>query len=185
MVVAVKKEDGIVVGISARDGLGDMTTRDYTLEENLPFWKVKGVKDCYVFADTSNFAVELLRYNDAIFKDVSDGHSIVANVIPRMKALWSEYGQVFDNKEWDGQLLIVKDGKGFVVGRYFTVSEVDDVAACWQQNYLLGGLEEASALPETERILFAVRNLRQMRSRELFPMLVFDSKTKKRKWYFE
>ena len=185
MVVAVKKEDGIVVGISGRDGLGDMTTRDYTLEENIPFWKVKGVKDCYVFADSSNFAVELLRYNDAIFKGISDGKSIVGNVVPKMKALWSEYGQVMDNKEWDGQLLIVKDGKAFVVGRYFTVSEVDDVAAFWQTNYLLGGLEEKRELPETERILFAVRNLCAMKSKHLFPMMVFDSKTKKKKWYFE
>lgn len=185
MVVAVKKEDGIVVGVSGRDGLADMTTRDYMLEENIPFWKVNGVKNCYVFADTGGFAVDMLQYNDWIFKDVTDGHSIVAKVVPRMKALLAEYGQVIENKQWEGQLLIVKDGKAFVIGRYFTVSEVDDVAAFCGDNYLLGGVEAARDLPETERILFAVRNLCAMKSKQLFPMMVFDSKTKKRKWYFE
>ena len=42
MIIAVKKEDEIAVGISICDGSVNMTEKDLSLADNLPFWKVKG-----------------------------------------------------------------------------------------------------------------------------------------------
>ena len=51
MIVARKKDDRIMVGLSITDSWTEMTERDLVLEENIPFWKVRGEKDCYVFAE--------------------------------------------------------------------------------------------------------------------------------------
>jgi hypothetical protein len=50
MVIVRKTDEKIVVGLTVTDALVNMTKRDLLLSENLPFWKVKGAKDCYVFA---------------------------------------------------------------------------------------------------------------------------------------
>ena len=184
MVVAIKKDDKISVGMTVSDSLIDMTDKDLSLVENIPFWKVKGVKNCYVFAEDLTFATDLLRFNDYIFKNITDGNSIIANVVPKMKELLSKYSQIIDGKEWGSQLLIIKDNKMFTIGHYFTVSEVDEFAGLGYEQYLLGGLEESRDKSLDESILFAVRNLNRMRCRNFFPLMLFDSKTKKRKVVF-
>ena len=73
MFVAVKREDRVVVGITICDTYGDMTEKDLSLPDNIPFWKVKGEKNCYVCTDDINYSSDLLRYNDYVFKGVTDG----------------------------------------------------------------------------------------------------------------
>ena len=181
MVVAVKKDVGFVVGVTGCDIMGDMSNRDLALEENVPFWKVKGAKDCYVVANDVGLGVDLLRYSDYIFKDVTDGKSVVEEVIPKMKGLLGKYGQVFNGKEWSGQLLIIKGEKMFLISPFFTVTEMEDAAALGQDTYVLGALREGCNLSAEEKVIFAMRTVEQMRGRKLFPMVLFDTKTKKRK----
>ena len=185
MVVAVKKDDKITVGITVCDSLVDMTEKDLSLMENIPFWKVKGTKDCYVFAEDLTYAVDLLRYNDHIFKNITDGNSIVVDVIPKMKELLSNYSRVIDGKRWGSQLLILKGNKMFIVGNYFVVSEADDFVGLGYDTYLLGGLSEMREEDPRENILFAIRNLNRMKSRNLFPVMMFDNQTKKKKFYYQ
>ena len=85
MIVAIKKEDRVVVGMSICDGSVDMSSKDLALADNLPFWKVKGEKDCYVFTEDLTYSSDLLRYNDYVFKGITDGRSIVEKVLPKMK----------------------------------------------------------------------------------------------------
>ena len=184
MVIARKDGDRIVVGSTVADTLIDMTERDLSLLENIPFWKVKGEKNCYVFAEDLTFATDLLRFNDYVFKNITDGNSVITNVVPKMKELLSKYSQIINGKEWDSQLLIIKDNKMFTIGHYFTVSEVDEFAGLGYEQYLLGGLEESRDKSLEESILFAVRNLNRMRCRNFFPLMLFNSKTKKRKVVF-
>ena len=179
MLIARKDGDRIVVGLTLADSLIDMTDKDLSLVENIPFWKVKGVKDCYVFAEDLTFATDLLRFNDYIFKNITDGNSVITNVIPKMKEVLNKYSQIVNGKEWDSQLLIIKDNKMFTIDNYFTVTEVDEFVGVGYWGYLLGGLEESRDKTIEESILFAVRNLNRMRSRNLFPLTLFDSKTKK------
>ena len=184
MVIARKDGDRIVVGSTVADTLIDMTERDLSLLENIPFWKVKGEKNCYVFAEDLTFATDLLRFNDYVLKNITDGNSVITNVVPKIKELLSKYSQIINGKEWDSQLLIIKDNKMFTIGHYFTVSEVDEFAGLGYEQYLLGGLEESRDKSLEESVLFAVRNLTQMRCRNFFPLMLFDSKTKKRKVVF-
>lgn len=184
MIIARKDSDRIVVGSTIADSLIDMTERDLSLSENVPFWKVKGEKNCYVFAEDLTFATDLLRFNDYIFRNITDGNSVITNVVPKMKELLSKYYQNINGKEWYSQLLIIKDNKMFTIGHYFTVREVDEFVGLGYDSYLLGGLEENKDKSLEESILLSVRNLNRMRSRNLFPLVVFDGKTKKRKVIF-
>ena len=184
MLVAAKKDDKIMVGVSVCDSLIDMTEKDLSLIENLPFWKVNGTNDCYVFADERNFAVELLRYNDHIFKNITDGNSIITTVVPKMKELLSKYLQVVDGKQWEGPLLIVKGNNMYSIGNFFTVTEVKEFVGFGYESYLLGSLYESKDKDLTESILFAVENLNFALSKNFFPLMVFDNQTKRRKFYY-
>ena len=184
MIIARKSGDRIVVGASVADSLVDMTERDLSLAENIPFWKVKGNNNCYVFAEDLTLATDLLRYNDYIFKNVSDGNSVIRDVVPKMKELLGRYSRIIGKDEWDSQLLIIKDNKMFTIGHYFTVSEVDEFVGLGFETYLLGGLEENMDKSNEESILAAVRTLNRMRNRNLFPLVLFDSKTKKKKVFY-
>ena len=184
MVIARKDGDRIVVGSTVADSLIDMTERDLSLLENIPFWKVKGEKNCYVFAEDLTFASDLLRFNDYVFKNITDGNSVITNVVPKMKELLSKYSQIIDGKEWGSQLLIIIDNKMFTIGHYFTVSEVDEFVGLGYEKYLIGGLEGSRDESGEESILFAVRNLNRMRNRNFFPLILFDTQTKRRKVIF-
>jgi hypothetical protein len=185
MVIALKQDGQIAVGITVSDSFIDMAEQDLALRENLPFWKVNGTKDCYVFAEDVSLSTDLLRYNSWIFKDITDGNSIVENVVPKMRELLERYSRVLNGSEWESQLLIIKGDKMYVIGRYFTVGEMDEMAGLGFEPYLLGGLEETDGLPLKERILFAARNLNEMRRRNVFPLTIFDNKTKKSTIYYQ
>ena len=185
MVIAVKRDDKITVGITTSDSLVNMTEKDLVLPENIPFWKVNGTDDCYVFAEDLNYAVDLLRFNDYLFKDITDGNSIITNFIPKMKELLALHEQIVEGKEWGSQLLIVKGNKMFTVGNYFVVAEVDEFVGMGYEPYLLGALSEARDMPANESILFAVRSLNRMMRKQLFPLVIFDNQTKKKKIYYK
>ena len=67
MIIAIKRDGKVVVGISICDCSIDMTESDLALADNLPFWKVKGEKDCYVCTEDLTYSTDLLRYNDYVF----------------------------------------------------------------------------------------------------------------------
>ena len=98
-----------------------------------------------------------------------------------LKELLGRYSCIIGKDEWDSQLLIIKDNKMFTIGHYFTVSEVDEFVGMGFETYLLGGLEENKDKPGEESILAALKSLNRMRCRNLFPLVLFDGKTKKRK----
>ena len=185
MVVAVKRDEKIVVGITMCDSFVDMSEKDLTIMENIPFWKVKGPKDCYVFAEDLTYAVDLLRYNDSIFQNITDGNSIISNVVPKIKEILGKYSRIIGGKEWGTQLLIIKGNKMFTIGNYFTVSEADEFVGLGFESYLRGSVDETSELSPSESILFAVRGFNRMRSRNFFPMMLYDHQTKKRKIYYK
>lgn len=185
MIIAIKKEDEITVGISICDCSVGMSEKDLSLADNLPFWKVKGEKDCYVCTDYLNYATELLRYNDYVFKGISDGKSVIENVLPKIKELLSKHKQLINNKEWHNQLLIIKSGKIFRITNYFCVTEVDDYVALVNEGEVLGVLDSTETKQPKENILTAIRHLERMRNRTLFPITIFDNKTKKKKVYYK
>ena len=185
MVVALKNEDRILVGISICDSVIDMSENDLSLTENVTFWKVRGTKDCYVFVDGECISSDVLHYNDYIFKDITDCKSIITKVVPRMKKLLNQYSRVLKEESWERELLIVKRDKMFAINNYFIVREIEKSHACGKSKYLLGGLEESRDENPEENILFAVRNFCRMKNVNLFPLTMFDTKTKKKKVYYK
>ena len=189
MLVAAKKDDKIMVGVSVCDSLIDMTEKDLSLIENLPFWKVNGTSDCYVFADERNFAFELLRYNDHIFKNITDGNSIITTVVPKMKELLGKHSRIINGNEWESQLLIVKGNKMYSIGRYFSVSENDNYACLGFEGYVLGCLEELSnkgyEVSSLDKVVNSLRYLNAIRNRDYFPLITFDTSTKKRRVFYK
>ena len=184
MLLAVKRDNEIQVGLSVRDSLVDMTERDVSLLENIPFWKVKGVKDCYVFAEDLTYAVDLLKHSDYVFKNLTDAQSIIDSIIPKMKDLLAKHLRLLNGKEWDSQLLIVKDGKMYSIDHFFTVMEESQFVAFNYVGYLLGGLEEFDENSPIDAILFATRKLKEIKNVNMFPLVTFNTKTKKVKTYY-
>lgn len=184
MIVAIKKEDKVVVGMTICDSSVDMSSKDLALADNLPFWKVKGEKDCYVFTEALTYSADLLRYNDYVFKDITDGRSVVEKVLPKMKELLGKNNLLVNDKEWYNQMLIIKGNKVFRITNFLCVTEVDDYAVMGYENYLQGSLDATSDLEPTESILKSVRNTVRLSNRMLFPITIFDSKSKRKKVYF-
>ena len=185
MIVAIKKEDKVVVGMSICDGSIDMSSKDLALADNMPFWKVQGEKDCYVCTEDLTYSADLLRYNDYVFKGITDGKSVVEKVLPKMKELLGKRNLLVNDKEWHNQMLIIKGNKIFRITNYFCVSEVDDYTAMGYENYLQGSLDATSDFEPTESILMSVRNTVRLSNRLLFPITIFDSKSKRKKVYYE
>lgn len=177
MVLATKTEDAVVVGISCADSCVDMTMRDLALRENLAFWKVKGEKDCYIFVDDLKYSAEVLRLHDYIFKGIEDGESIIKNVLPKMKEILAAYDQI-TGEEWQNSLLIVKGNRMYRISSYFCVrEELNDVAFC-NTSYLMGAMDSLDITGEN-KLVESIRLLNKIRGTNMFPLTVFNSKTKK------
>ena len=185
MIVAVKNEDRVIVGVSICEGSADMTPKDLALEDNFPFWKVKGEKECYVGAEEMSYSVDLLRYHPEVFKGVTDGESVVESVLPKMKKLLGKNERLIDGKEWYNGMLIIKGDRIFHISNYLCVSEAEEYIAEGFDSYMEGALEATRDMEPADRVLEAFRHTARMRNRMLFPVMLFDSKSKRKKVYYE
>ena len=185
MIIAIKRDGKVVVGISICDCSIDMTESDLALADNLPFLKVKGEKDCYVCTEDLTYSTDLLRYNDYVFKGISDGRSVIEKVLPRMKELLGKHNRLVNDKEWHNQMLIIKGDRIFRITNYLCVSEIDEYTVMGYESYIQGTLDETRDIAPEESILSAVRNVNRMRNRQFFPITVFDSKSKRKKVYYQ
>ena len=183
MILALKDNEKITVGVSSADFLVNMSTRDLALKENLPFWKVKGVKDCYVCLEDLTYDVGLFQYNDSLFVDVTDIDSIIKNFVPQMKEILRKHERLIGEK-WGNSMLIIKDNKMYKIDTYFCAQEVRDFTAFGAESYLIGVIEETQGMDSTQRILHALRTVNRLRNRNYFPLMVFDTKNMKRKVYY-
>ena len=187
MIAAVKREDKITVGISICDTSIDMAEKDLVIEENIPFWKVKGEKECYVFASCATYSTELLRFSDYVFRGITDCRSVLEKVVPKMRNLLGRFERLKNDKSWNNEMIIIKGNKLFSIDSYFCVSEIDAIESFGfsEEYYIKGGLEATKDLDSTESILMATRNTERMLNNKLFPMIIFDSKTKRKKIYYK
>ena len=182
MILATKKDNTIFVGISICDCCINMSNKDLSLKDNLPFWKVKGEKDCYVGTQKLTFATDLIKYSDNLFKNILDTNSIIENVIPKLKKELAKYNLLTDNN-WNNQLIIIKGDKLFHVSAFLEVTEIENQLVLGYENYIHGALDSTETLKPTESILESVRNLNRMKNLQLFPLTVFNTNTKKLKTY--
>ena len=181
MIVAVKAKDRVVVATSTCDGSINMSVSDIIHEENVPFWKVQGVKNCYVCANELTAAANLLRYTPSVFRGITDCASIMQNVMPKMKQLFEEHGQLLSDRQWSSDLVIIKDNKVFLITKHFDVREIDDYVATNHERYINGALSVIDEEDPKARILQAIQHTCSKRNCQLFPLVMFDTKSKKSK----
>ena len=184
MILATKKDNTIFVGISICDCCINMSNKDLSLKDNLPFWKVKGEKDCYVGTQKLTFATDLIKYSDNLFKNILDTNSIIENVIPKLKKELAKYNLLTDNN-WNNQLIIIKNNKLFHVSTFLEVTEIENHLALGYENYILGALDNTETLEPAESIFESVRSLNRMKNLQLFPLTIFNTNTKKLKTYLK
>lgn len=189
MIVALKTDDRVLVGITICNNSVGTSDKDLTLDENLPMWKVRGEKNCYVFTDRIDYPTDILRYNDRVFKGITDGKSIIRNVVPHIRDLLDKTDNLLkgqeDEQKWNNQMVIVKDGEIFFIDDYLVVFQKSEYVATAYENYVIGTLEDTRDLDPTQRILTAFRTVGRMRNITLFPVTIFDTKTKRKTVYYQ
>ena len=188
MIIALKKQDKIFVATGINDGSINMTEKDLLLSENIPFWKINGVKDCYVGVRDVSYSADLLRYNNYVFKNITDIKSIIDNVIPKMKDLLGKYDMSGDGKNWRNRLVIIKDDRIYEVDNFFSVEEEDEYAVLtigYDTDYIKGALDESKDLSAEESILNALRSYSLMKDSKVFPITIFNVTDKKKKIYYK
>lgn len=172
MIVGVRRGDRVLVAVSLCGVFSGLDERDLILEENLPFFRVG--EDCIVFAEELTYAVDVLRIHSDIFDGVTDGLSVMRQVVPKMKEVLEEYGCSDRGRLWYGNLLLIKGGRMFSISSNFTVSEPDEFVTFENEQHLRGGIEAAQDLDGSEQILFAVRSCGRMKCANYFPLALFD-----------
>ena len=103
------------------------------------------------------------------------------NIVPKIKEILGEYFCLTNGKRWDSQLLIIKGNRMFTINDYFIVTEIEQSVALGYTPYLNSGLEESCDMTAEESILFSVKGLETIQNIKLFPIVTFNTKTKKKK----
>lgn len=185
MLIAIKDDKEIKIGMTIKESYVNMEDADIFQKENVPYWTIKDKGICHIFADTLSFSVDLLRYKEDIFKDITDGMSIIKNVIPKIRKVLDEYLCYSGKNAWNNQLLIVKNKKMFLIDTNLIVIEVDNQIATDYEPYALGTLEEYKDLEKDKRIIESYKIIEKMRNCKLFPIMLIDPKKEKIEYYNE
>ena len=182
MFVAVKKDDGFLVGYSILDNCINMDERDTLLEDNIPVWKLRGRKGVLVSCRERDFASTLLKYNKKLFNfDICD-KEMYGGFALRLKNFLRDYDLIDDKGSWSNELLVVNGDAAYIISAYFDVSKVTDYSSggSWFR-LTTGSLTESIGRNAETRIVDAFRLVEKMRNCALFPISIYDSRNGKRK----
>ena len=186
MIIALKRKKKTVVAVSVVDQSSAMTDRDLMLPENLPFWQIKGVDNCYAGARKIGFAVDLLRYHDEIFEGITDAASIRELVVPKMKELLKKYDMITSDGMWQNLLVIVKDDKIYTIDDFFSVWDESEylIETLFIDDYIKGTLDDTKDLSAEDSILTSLRTYQSMGNRRGFPVMIYNLTDKTKKVYY-
>jgi hypothetical protein len=181
MIIAIKRDDGVTFGVSNKAACCDMSVGDYTHTDNLTVWKVKGNSGCYAAAEL-DFSSQLIRAYARSLSKVQGPNDITGKVIPEIKDMLGDFGLMEAKGVWANEMMIVKDGRLYFITVHFVLEEVDDFAVVGRNSSLQKGVLEATkGQPAEERILEAYRFMEKARGRNYFPVVLFDTKTGRKK----
>ena len=181
MIIAIKREDGVTLGVSCKDSCCDMLDKDYTLLDNLPAWKVKGNTGCYAATGELDFSGQLIRAYARSLSKIKGPNDIINQVIPEMKSLLKDF-RLSDGKKWGNELLIVKDGRLYHLTSHFVLEELQDAVVLARNSLVqMGCLEATRGQTAEKRIVETYRFLSKVRNENLFPIVLWDTKTGRKK----
>lgn len=186
MVVAIKDNGRILLGVTVADISRYISDNDLINEENLPYFKVRGEADCVVCYAGAGLEVEMdvLKFNDKIFRGITDAKSILQDVVPEIKELISPYKGINKEGHMKDSVYIVKGDRLFEITRHFIVHEVDYLAMGYE-DVVIGILETVEGLSGEEKLLAVARGIYKLCTKKTFPFIIFDTKTKKRKVFYQ
>ena len=178
MIVARKKDGRVVVGITI-DEYSNSPNNQVVCEENIPFLKVRGMKDCYVFLDYSSRTSDILRYHPEVFKNINDENGIYI-VFKKIKDLLIKYKRVIDKSKLGVSILIVSNNRMFRIANNPSSAGENDDFTVFYDYYITGEMEYLKDLPADQAIVQALRNHQAMQGECMFPLLLVDTKTHKK-----
>ena len=186
MIIAIKEQDGFKIGLSVADMNANMDDHDLTLPDNVPFWKVKGETGCYVGLSKGDFAADVLRACPELFRGLKDMKDIVGR-LPAIREALMEYDLVNDEEYWDNDIVLVLGDHAYVINCYFIINEITDYEPMFSRlSYMaMSVLDATEGEMAEQRILKATRHYDAMRKLNHFPIVIYNTKTGKRKIYKE
>lgn len=185
MIVAVKEKDRVLLGVTIADISRYISNDDLIDEENLPYFKVRG-EDCIVCYAGCGLEIEMdvLKCNDKIFRNITDGNSILQNVIPKLKEIIAPYKGINSEGVMKYGIYIIKGDKVFYITRNFIVHDIEDFYCVGSEDLMSGIIESLPPLCGEEKILTVAREFFKLCGIRSFPFVILDSKTKKRKVFY-
>ena len=183
MIITLKDEKSVWVGISTEGLRYDVDEEDVLCEENLNMWRPERVSNCLMaFRRAGGRDLDALRYRKHLGLSASLNHSnLLLKIIPKIKAVFEEC-EMMDGKESWQTFVIAKEDRAFVVLPTFTCCEIEDfdTRGGAGEDILHGAMLQYSNLPPVERIAEAFRCLNKLRSPKYFPLVIMNTKTKER-----
>jgi hypothetical protein len=185
MVVVVKEKDRVLLGVTIADISRYISKNDLINEENLPYFKVRG-EDCFVCYAGGGLEIEMdvLKYNDKIFRNITDGNSILQNVIPKLKEIIEPYMGINADGVMKDCVYIIKGNRVFLITRNFIVHEIENFNCVGNDDVVSGIMETIPSLSGEEKLLTVAREVYDLCGIRSFPFIIFDAKTKKRKVFY-
>ena len=182
MLIAIKDEGTTYIAQSIADVTAVTSKDDLILDENVPFWKVSGVKRCYAACGSTQFSADLLRIERGLFKGIENAYDVLTDTIPKMRKLLEDGKLVDARGSWNNVLVIAKDDKIYYVDQSFMLVEIDNFIVKGRgEEFISSGLEREKHLPLEERIRKVVRCCDELHSEYRFPIVLHNCATGRKK----
>lgn len=148
MLIAIKDEGTTYIAQSIADVTAVTSKDDLILDENVPLWKVKGVKRCYAACGSPQISADILRYAPGKYDGTENADYVLTEIIPKMRKLLTRCKLVNERKSWNNVLVIAKDDKIYYVDSGFMLAEIDRFIVKGRgEEFISSGLEKEKDLP--------------------------------------
>jgi len=185
MYIAIKDKDSVKIGITMADDNIGTHPHDYTLEDNLPIWKIRGQKGCMVAVSSTCFAANILKINNSLFNFEINDENMFGGFASKLK----DYLQVVDivnsDEKWFSRLIITNGEVIYEVASDFTITKYTDYAISnkWER-LVQGAIDKNVNEPIEDRIMSGFNVVDKTNGFNLYPISIYDTKTGKRKLYY-
>ena len=186
MIIVIKEEEGFKVGLSVGDVSVNMHEEDLAHVDNIPFWKVKGETGVYAACARGTISADVLCAHPELLRGIRNMNDLVGR-LPSIRAQLKEFDLINDDEYWDNDLILFLGNQALIINSYFNVNQIDYFEAfCTRAGQAMRAVLEATAGEDAEkRILKACKHYDAMRLVSHLPLVIYNTKTGKRKVYYE
>ncbi len=185
MLIAIKYKGTVYIAQSVSERMSNTDKTDMVLDENIPFCKVNGEKQCYVAGYSKALSTDALMNEPGMFKGIETSNDVLTKTIPKMRSLLSGMKLIDIYKRWNNALVIVKDNKIYYIDNYFVLIEIDEFIVAAgddsRDNFITAGLECEKELPAEERIKKVIHSYNELHSENCFPIVLHNCTTSRKK----